>query len=121
MYTSGIKGLGPVEYVSQKWPVTPYTVVVRNTSSNGNFAQLFVDGQKVAEKNVPGCRSVIFEGIPTGEGIQELLFALPRLSDNCRKYATVSSYKQTNQTDVMATGGAGTGAGEGMRLSSTTR
>ncbi|CAM9342991.1 unnamed protein product [Ectocarpus sp. 8 AP-2014] len=78
MYTSGIKGLGPVEYVSQKWPVNPNWVVVRNTSSNGNFAQLFVDGQKVAKKNVPGRRSVVFEGIPTGEGIQELLFALPR-------------------------------------------
>ncbi|CAM9343067.1 unnamed protein product, partial [Ectocarpus sp. 8 AP-2014] len=42
-------------------------------------------------------------------------------SGNCQKYATVSSYKQANKTDVMATGGAGTGAGEGMRLSSTTR
>ncbi|CAM9666712.1 unnamed protein product, partial [Ectocarpus sp. 6 AP-2014] len=78
MYTSEIKGLGAVEYVTQKWPVTPYTVVVRKTSSNGNFAQIFVDGQRVAEKKVPGCRSVIFEGISTREGIEELLFALPR-------------------------------------------
>ncbi|CAM9666781.1 unnamed protein product [Ectocarpus sp. 6 AP-2014] len=42
-------------------------------------------------------------------------------SDNCREYATVSSYKQANKTDVVATGGAGTGAGEGMSFSSTTR
>ncbi|CBN74658.1 hypothetical protein Esi_0037_0075 [Ectocarpus siliculosus] len=41
-------------------------------------------------------------------------------SDNCREYATVSSYKQANKTDAVATGGAGTGAGEGMSFSSTT-
>ncbi|CAM9474809.1 unnamed protein product [Ectocarpus sp. 4 AP-2014] len=77
-YTEEVKGLGAVERNTQKWPVSPYTVAVRNNSGKGNFAQLYVDGQKVAEKYVPAGDSVIFEGIPTEEGIQELLFSLPR-------------------------------------------
>ncbi|CAN0109381.1 unnamed protein product [Ectocarpus sp. 12 AP-2014] len=77
-YTEEVKGLGGTERNTQKWPVSPYTVAVRNNSGKGNFAQLCVDGQKIAEKYVPAGDSVIFEGIPTEEGIQELLFSLPR-------------------------------------------
>ncbi|CAM9923930.1 unnamed protein product, partial [Ectocarpus fasciculatus] len=77
-YTEEVKGLGAVECNTQKWPVSPYTVAVRNNSGKGNFAELLVDGQKIAEKYVPAGDSVIFEGIPTEDGIQELLFSLPR-------------------------------------------
>ncbi|CAN0275618.1 unnamed protein product [Pylaiella littoralis] len=79
-YTEEIKGHGAVEYNTQKWPVCPYTVAVRNLTDKGNFAQLFVDGQKVATKYVNAKSSIIFEGVPTDEGIQELLFALPRFT-----------------------------------------
>ncbi|CAM9546260.1 unnamed protein product [Ectocarpus sp. 12 AP-2014] len=72
---------GGVEYHTEPSPLPtiPRTDPVRNTSSKGNFAQLFVDGKKVAEKYVRGGRSVTFKGIPTDGGIQELLFSLPRL------------------------------------------
>ncbi|CAM9973714.1 unnamed protein product [Scytosiphon promiscuus] len=74
-----IKSLGAVvETFRQKWPVCPYAVGVMNKSEKGNFAQLHIDGQKVAEKYVPPGGNILFEGIPTSEGIQELLFSLPR-------------------------------------------
>ncbi|CAM9494674.1 unnamed protein product, partial [Hapterophycus canaliculatus] len=79
-FTEEIKTLGTVEYVTQKWPVCPYAVVVRNQSEKANFASLYVDGQKVAEKYVAPGEHTTFEGIPTSEGIQELLFSLPRFA-----------------------------------------
>eukprot|EP00903_Cladosiphon_okamuranus_P016893 g15574.t2 len=81
-FVEEINGLGPSEWIVQKWPVCPYTVAVRNTSDKGHFATLYVDGQKVATKYVPARGMITFEGIPTEEGIQELLFSLPR-------YATI--------------------------------
>eukprot|EP00904_Undaria_pinnatifida_P000211 jgi/Undpi1/10190/HiC_scaffold_28.g12643.m1 len=58
----------------------PYIVAVRNKTAKGNFAQLYVDGQQVAVKYVHPGESIIFEGIPTENGIQELLFSLPRFA-----------------------------------------
>eukprot|EP00752_Nemacystus_decipiens_P004714 g4298.t1 len=75
-----IKGHGEIELITQKWPVCPYRVAVKNHTDKGHFAILYVDGQKVATKYVAAQGSITFEGIPTEEGIQELLFSLPRFA-----------------------------------------
>lgn len=74
-----------VEKHVQKWPVCPYTVWVKNHTAKVNFAQLYIDGQKVAMKYIHPHSTGIFEGIPTEQGIQELLFSLPRYATQCEK------------------------------------
>ncbi|CAN0482423.1 unnamed protein product, partial [Ectocarpus sp. 12 AP-2014] len=77
-FVEEVKGHGAAEKISQKWPVCPYKVVVRNFSAKMQKATLYVDGQKVSRKFVRAGGNEVFEGIPTAQGIQELLFSLPR-------------------------------------------
>ncbi|CAM9667108.1 unnamed protein product [Ectocarpus sp. 6 AP-2014] len=90
-FVEEVKGHGAAEKISQKWPVCPYKVVVRNLSAKIQKATLYVDGQKasklplplaiiVSRKFVRAGGNEVFEGIPTAQGIQELLFSLPRFT-----------------------------------------
>ncbi|CAM9739449.1 unnamed protein product, partial [Ectocarpus sp. 12 AP-2014] len=79
-FVEEVKGHGAAEKISQKWPVCPYKVVVRNLSAKMQKATLYVDGQKVSRKFVRAGGNEVFEGIPTAQGIQELLFSLPRFT-----------------------------------------
>ncbi|CBN74653.1 expressed unknown protein [Ectocarpus siliculosus] len=79
-FVEEVKGHGAAEKISQKWPVCPYKVVVRNLSAKIQKTTLYVDGQKVCRKHVRAGENQVFEGIPTAKGIQELLFSLPRFT-----------------------------------------
>jgi hypothetical protein len=57
----------------QNWPVTPYKVHVRNEfDAKECFAYLNIDGQKVDRKFLRAGSAVVFEGIPTAEGMKEV-------------------------------------------------
>ncbi|CAM9528590.1 unnamed protein product, partial [Ectocarpus sp. 8 AP-2014] len=90
-FVEEVKRHGAAEKISQKWPVCPYKVVVRNLSAKIQKTTLYVDGQKasnlplllaiiVCRKHVRAGENKVFEGIPTAKGIQELLFSLPRFT-----------------------------------------
>ncbi|CAN0275678.1 unnamed protein product [Pylaiella littoralis] len=99
-YTEEVKGHGAVEYNTQKWPVCPYTVVARNLTDKKNSATLYVDGQKVARKFVDARSSVVFEGVPTDQGIQELLFALPRFTTLKERKIGGKSLPETHASEL---------------------
>jgi hypothetical protein len=57
----------------QNWPVTPYKVHVRSEfNAKECFAHLYIDGQKVDQKFLRAGSTVVFEGIPTAEGMKEV-------------------------------------------------
>ena len=69
------------------WPVTPYTVHVRNLDTSGGaqtgvWATLFVDGCKISRHLVKSSSTKMIEGIDDGSSVKEFLFSFPRLVES---------------------------------------
>ena len=60
------------------WPVTPFQVRCRNLSSEHQWAELHLDGEKVDMLFAKPHDEVIFTGFKNQGKLQEFLFALPR-------------------------------------------
>ena len=61
------------------WPVTPYTLALRNHDSQAVWATVYVDGCKISKECVKPAETKEVQGIDNGASVKELLFSFPRL------------------------------------------
>mmetsp|Transcript_12367 Transcript_12367/g.15428 ORF Transcript_12367/g.15428 Transcript_12367/m.15428 type:complete len:293 (-) Transcript_12367:199-1077(-) len=102
------------------WPVTPYTLQVKNNASYDVRALVYIDGMKAAGYTVRSRRSTVIQGYQSVFGdcyskITEFLFCLPRATSssenfNNEEYGTikVNFHRQSDETPTRYGDGADT-------------